>query len=217
MEQVPPGAGLAMRSGFEGAAAWASALQAVASLVAHDFRNALNAVAVNLEVVHGRSARGADAAAIAPFAATARAQFEAVSAAAEALLVLSRPAPGRADVVAVADSLARLLALRGDGAVQLTRFGAGAAFTAVPPDVVRAVVARGVLSALAGGPPAACEITVGDGIFLRVSGAANASPSLDPDLVAVASTYAVAVATRGHVLEIRFPTLGTDATPDAAE
>jgi len=34
-------------------ALWADALEALANHVAHDFRNALNGVAVNLEVVRG--------------------------------------------------------------------------------------------------------------------------------------------------------------------
>src|SRR4051812_21248311 len=58
------------------AALWADTLQSLANVVAHDLRNALNAVAVNLEVVRSRSARGAEASAIAPFAATAANNFE---------------------------------------------------------------------------------------------------------------------------------------------
>lgn len=192
-----------------------AALQALVSLVAHDFRNALNAVAVNLDVVRGRLARGAEAPAIAPFAATAVAQFEAVSAAAEALLALSRSEPpGPADVATVTARVARLLTVRADGVARLTLPSSGPAPTSVPPEVVRALVAHSVLSALATGGAAACEITVADGILLRVSGAESASPVLDPGLVAVASSFAVAVATRDHAIELRFPSSGTDAIPD---
>lgn len=196
-----------------GAAAWVEALAALAALVAHDFRNTLNAVAVNLEVVRGRSARGAEAAAIAPFAATALAQFEVASAGVEGMLALCRAEAGPADVTNVADSVARVLAIRGDGTVRLTASGAEGALTSVPPSVVRALVARAVLSALGDGETATCEIDVRDGILVRVRGAASVPPSLDPQLAAVASLFAVGIATSGDTLELRLPYLHTDVTP----
>ncbi len=47
--------------------------------VAHEVRNALNGVAVNLEVARGRSQRGSDVAQIAPFIETATQQLDAVA------------------------------------------------------------------------------------------------------------------------------------------
>lgn len=47
--------------------------------LAHDVRNALNGVAVNLEVARSRVARGADAAQVAPFLETAAQQLEAAT------------------------------------------------------------------------------------------------------------------------------------------
>jgi hypothetical protein len=47
--------------------------------VAHQVRNALNGVAVNLEVARGRAQRGIDVAQIAPFMDTATQQLEAVA------------------------------------------------------------------------------------------------------------------------------------------
>lgn len=47
--------------------------------VAHQVRNALNGVAVNLEVARGRAQRGIDVAQIAPFMDTATQQLEAVT------------------------------------------------------------------------------------------------------------------------------------------
>jgi hypothetical protein len=193
-------------------AAWASALQAVASYVAHDFRNALNGVAVNLEVVRGRSARGAEAAAIAPFAATAAAQFEVAAAAAESLLAFARSEPGDADVAAVIVRFSRLFSIRGDAAVEVTDRSSGQARTAVPAAVVRTAVARSVLPSLALGHKVACEIGVGDDIFLLVTGAAHVPPPPDPELVAVASAHGVRFVSRGRTLELRFPALQSRAT-----
>ena len=192
-------------------AAWASALQAVASYVAHDFRNALNGVAVNLEVVRGRSARGAEAAAIAPFAATAAAQFEVAAAAAEALLAFARSEPGDADVAAVTVRFSRLFSIRGDTAVDVTDQSSGRARTSVPAAVVRTAVARSVLPYLMLGHKVACEIGVGDDIFLVVTGAAGVPP-LDPELIAVASAHGVRFVSRGRTLELRFPVHQSRAT-----
>jgi hypothetical protein len=44
--------------------------------LAHDVRNALNGVAVNLEVARGRAGRGVDIADVAPFLETAAQQLE---------------------------------------------------------------------------------------------------------------------------------------------
>ena len=180
--------------------------------MAHDLRNALNAVAVNLEVVRGRSARGAEAAAIAPFAATASAQLELALAATEALLGFARAEPEPADVGVIVERLERLLAVRGAGQAKpaVTR----GAVTSAPADLVRAVVARSVLSAIQAGGAAPCEITVSDGIFLRVTGGDDSAPSLDPELVTLASVWGVRTATRGHSLELSFPPV-TDGPPNA--
>jgi signal transduction histidine kinase len=180
-------------------------LQALANVVAHDLRNALNAVAVNLEVVRGRSARGAEAAAIAPFAATAAANFETAAAAAEALLSFARREPGRVDVAAVVVRLARLLAVRGDSPMEITDRSDGRATTGAEPDIARAAVARSVLAAVGTGERAACEIAVDGGIFLRVTGATRVPPLPDSDLIAAALEQGIRVASGERSIELRFP------------
>lgn len=203
------------RPDARGALLWATALQDLANHVAHDFRNALNGVAVNLEVVRGRTARGAESSAIAPFAAIAAAQFESASAAAEALLGFTRPEPGYADVRAIVARLVRLTAVRADGALGLSGGGVPNTQTSAPADAVRAAVARCVLSALGAGAGAACEITVDDGIFLRITATTGASLSLDPELTAAVLAHGIRITIRGHALELHFPALGTDVTPKA--
>ena len=189
-------------------------MQALAAHVAHDLRNALNAVAVNLEVVRGRSARGAEAAAIAPFAATASSQLEMASAATEALLGFARAEAEPADVSAIVGRLARLLSVRGEIVVPERAADATTTATSAPADLVRAVVARSVLSAVQTGGAAPCEIGVGDGIFLRVTGGDASVPSLDPELVALASVWGVRATVRGRSLELSFPPV-SDVTPHA--
>jgi signal transduction histidine kinase len=73
---------------------WVGALQRVAGRVAHEIKNPLNAVAVNLEVVRSRCERGnVEPAALLPFATAAAGQLERVARLVDALLSLARPAP----------------------------------------------------------------------------------------------------------------------------
>jgi hypothetical protein len=197
------------------AALWAETFQSLANVVAHDFRNALNAVAVNLEVVRSRSARGAEASAIAPFAATAATNFETAAAAAEALLAFVRPEPGRVDVAAVVTRLARLLAVRGGARLSVSDQSEGRAATTAPPDVARAVVARSVLAAVGTDEGAACEIAVDDGIFLRITGATRVPPPPDSDLVVAALEQGIRITPRERSIEIRFPAVDQRANPNA--
>jgi signal transduction histidine kinase len=190
------------------AALWAETLQEIASVVAHDLRNALNAVAVNLEVVRARSARGADASAIAPFAATAANHFEIAAAAAEALLGFARPEPGRADVAALVGRLRRLLSVGEVDRLRVTDRSDGNAITAASSDCARVAVARSVLIALGtagAGEQVACEITVNDGILLRVICPSRAPPLPDPRVVAAAATNGIQFRSRERSLELRFP------------
>jgi hypothetical protein len=193
---------------------WAATLSVLATRIAHDFRNALNGVAVNLEVVRGRSARGAAASDIAPFAATAASQFEAASASAEALLAFARQEPARVDVAAIVHRLVRLLGLRAGSEIRVTDRSDGRAQTRAPGDIVRAAVAQSVLGGLSVGESIACEISVGDGIFLTVTGAMHV-PRPDSDLLAIAAVYDVVITSHGQTLELRFPAVDARATPDA--
>ena len=200
--------GTAGASADRDAPLWAETLQQLANLVAHDLRNALNAVAVNLEVVRGRSARGADASAIAPFAATAANHFEIAAAAAEALLGFARPEPGPVDVAAIVARLIRLLAVGGRERLRLTDRSDGMAITAAPRDIARVAVARSVLGALGtagSGEEVACEITADDGIFLRVICPAHVPPLPDSQVVTAAAANGIRFVSREQSLEIRFP------------
>lgn len=203
-----------MTNGATPAGLWGATLAALASHIAHDFRNALNGVAVNLEVVRGRSARGAPASDIAPFAATAALQFEEASSAAEALLAFARPESGAVDVAAIVQRLAKLLSVRAGAEVRVADRSAGRARTPAEADIVRAAVARSVLSGLGRGDAIACEITVGDGILLNVTGATH-MPTPDSELLDIAAVHGVRITSRGQTLELRFPAADPRATSDA--
>ena len=109
---------------------WLDRLYALAGPVAHELRNALNGVAVNVEVVRSRARGEAPASSIGHFADTAADQLESLTGLTDALLALVRPVAEPADVADVAARLATLL-----GAV--ARPDGGAVALAVVPDGAR--------------------------------------------------------------------------------
>lgn len=97
---------------------WLGVFQRLCDATAHQFKGALNGVAVNLEVVRSRSGRGeagGDAATLRPFAEAAVADLESVIQSAEAMLALARSPRGPANVARIARDVA-LLATRGAAA-----------------------------------------------------------------------------------------------------
>lgn len=95
---------------------WLGVFQRLCDATAHQFKGALNGVAVNLEVVRSRAGRGeAGVSALQPFAEAAAAELESVIQSAEAMLALARPSRGPADVARITRDVA-VLASRGGGA-----------------------------------------------------------------------------------------------------
>ena len=134
---------------------WLAALQRLAAGVGHEMRNALNGVAVNLEVVRSRSARdGTPATSLAQYASSASDQLESVITIAEALVALNR-APQRPVVAGrLADQLLALIRpqlVAVGGSVRLVVEGEGK--SSVSAEAARLVLA----GALEAGATAAAE------------------------------------------------------------
>jgi hypothetical protein len=91
---------------------WLGTFQRLCDATAHQFKGAMNGVAINLEVVRSRSARteGGDASALLPFAEAAASELESVIESAEAMLGLARSPREPADVARIAKDLAVLTA-----------------------------------------------------------------------------------------------------------
>jgi signal transduction histidine kinase len=131
-----------MTEGDASSTEWLRALQHLAGRVAHEIRNPLNAVAVNLEVVRSRCERGTvEPAAVLPFATAAAGQLERASRLIEALLALARPA--RSDLAALAGPVITLydaLASAEGGSVSLD-LSSGSTGMDIAADDARAALA----------------------------------------------------------------------------
>jgi hypothetical protein len=148
---------------------WLATLQRALGRASHDLKDALNGVAVNLEVIRSRVARpDASAAAVAPFADAAVQQLDRLTTLLDAVLALGRIEREPADV---GITLRRVAALCGasssaaDSAVSVHDNLVGDARTRVAGDAVRLALAAPLLEAVVGtkgGPRATdvvCELT----------------------------------------------------------
>ena len=158
---------------------WLQALQSLATRVAHEIRNPLNAVAVNLEVVRSRCEReSVEPRAVLPFATAAAGELERVSRLIDALLALARPASSdlatlAGPVITLYDALAR--AEGGSVDMDLTQ---GATGIDIAADEARAALA-GTLDEMLG-PGVAIRVHIagdGDRVAARFAG-----PSVTPKL-----------------------------------
>jgi hypothetical protein len=129
----------------DAAALWLSCLGRLAGRAAHELKNPLNGLALNLEVVRSRSARaGADASALAPFAAAAAGELERTIPLVEALLALARPLPIPVDLRTAIEPLAVLygaIAVAGGGSLSLEH-ESEQMFVGLDGNAVRALVAE---------------------------------------------------------------------------
>ena len=146
---------------------WLAALQRALGRAAHDVKDALNGVSVNLEVVRSRASRAdAPASAVAPYADAAAQQLERLTTLLEAVLALGRVEREPADVGV---TLRRVAAVCGasnssaDARVVIRETSVGDARTSVAGDVVRLSIVAPLLDAVVGRKgearePVVCEL-----------------------------------------------------------
>ena len=188
---------------------WLAMSQRIAGRAAHEVKNALNAVAVNLEVVRSRLARAAadpgatpqpSPAAAARFADVASAQFEGLSALTEAMLALTRAPREPADVVhllaplvVVFDAVAR----SDGGSLRVSGADGGAAVpVSVPAVAVRLALAAALDAAVGRARAVVCAVdgtSVPARVHLSWLGAV-AAPPVPADLVAVVGDCGITIA-----------------------
>ena len=167
---------------------WLKTLQKVVDLAAHEIRDSLNGVSVNLEVVRSRSQKEGTSGGLAQFATAAATQLETLTDRTEALLFLARPARkgSQSDVALVLRQLAALLvpAAAADGGNLEVSGWETSAPTSVPPEGVRLAVASGLLALLEKGGSAGCSLETGTDAVVRFSHESAAPCSLDSAVAA---------------------------------
>lgn len=213
--------GAAVRDG-EVERRWLATLQQLTGAVAHELRNALNGVAVNLEVVRSRSGReGVPASALGSFAGSAAGQLEQVIAMTDALMALARAGQEPAAIGRTADQVAALVRpvlVANGGSLELAVEGEGT--THIPAAAARLFVAATLHAALDAarntGAEAkndhaaiACRVRAAGAprhsVELRVEGDFARTPALDAGLAELAKTYSVGVVPADDSITLTFP------------
>ena len=162
---------------------WLQTLQTVIDKAAHEIKDSLNGVSLNLEVVRSRSERDGAAAGLAQFAASAASQLENLTERTEALLFLARPARegSQPDVALTLRHLATLLvpAAKADG-VRLEVSGwERPAPTTAPSSGVRLALASGLLALMERGGSGRCSLDSTRDAVVRFSHESAETCSLD--------------------------------------
>ena len=141
---------------------WLGVVQRLMGPAAHDVKDSLNGVAVNLEVIRSRAAReGAPAASIAPFAEAAGQQLERLTSLLEALLAVARPERDPVNVGVALRRVAMLCAASSsadDAKVVVDELPADDAVTRLPAAAVRLALAAPLLDAVHGGANGASPV-----------------------------------------------------------
>jgi len=188
---------------------WLATLERVVSRAAHEVKDALNGVSVNLEVVRSRAADPAAAKGergVLPFAEAASSQFEVVTGRVEALLHLSRPAPEPADVAVTLRHLAALLvpAARTDGWQLRVTGHERAAPSSAPASAVRLALGSALL-AFPGTGSVECRLETGSDTVVRFSHESAGAPSIDPAVASAVAPYAIRTERSDNDLILAFP------------
>ena len=161
---------------------WLRTLEDVVNRAAHEVKDSLNGVSLNLEVIRSRSSAAyASAESFSAFAESATEQLDHLSARTEAVLFLARPAREPADVAVTLTHLASLLVptAKSEGGSLVVEGHATSAPTAAPGQATRLALAAGLLVFAAFGVPQ-CQ----DGFFQRLSGRSLENDAFDRALLA---------------------------------
>ena len=192
---------------------WLAALQRALGRAAHDVKDALNGVSVNLEVVRSRAARAdAPASAVAPFADAAAQQLERLTTLLDAVLVLGRRERAPADVGITLHRIAALCSASSaatDARVTVRDALEGDARTSVHGDAVRLALAAPLLDAVAGRngevrDAVICELT-GESDSLVVRLHADRPVSMPADVAGALRAAGVRWSETTNDLSVKFP------------
>ncbi|PYP81462.1 MAG: hypothetical protein DMD35_01755 [Gemmatimonadetes bacterium] len=157
---------------------WLATLQRALARAAHDVKDALNGVSVNLEVVRSRASRAdTPASAVAPFADAAAEQLERLTALLDAVLALGRSEGAPADLGVTLRRIAALCSASNaasDARVTVRETHVDDARTTVSSDAVRLALVAPLLDAVSSRrgesrEAVVCELTSdGDTLVVRL-------------------------------------------------
>ncbi|MEX2152899.1 MAG: hypothetical protein WD825_06130 [Gemmatimonadaceae bacterium] len=187
---------------------WLHALHEIVGRAAHEVKDALNGVSLNLEVVRSRSA--SEQAQLLSFATAASEQLEILSARTESLLFLTRPhreASGPADVALTLRHLATLMvpATKADGGTLEVDGYQQPAPTAAPAQAVRLALASGVLTLTRAGGTSRCRLESGSNTVVRFSHESAGAWTLEPPIAAALAGHTIRIERSGKDLVMVFP------------
>jgi signal transduction histidine kinase len=192
---------------------WLAALQRALDRAAHDVKDALNGVSVNLEVVRSRAGRAdAAASAVAPFADAAAHQLERLTALLDAVLALGRRERGPVDVGITLRRVAAVCSASNaasDARVTVREALVSDARTGVPSEAVRLALTAPLLDVVASRrgesrDPVVCELA-GDGDALVVRLLADRAVTMPADAAEALRALGVRWTESANELSIVFP------------
>ena len=190
---------------------WLATLQEIVGRAAHEVKDALNGVHLNLEALRSRSGRaGASMTDIAGFVTSAAEQMESLSARTESLLFLTRShstASGPADVAVTLKHLATLLvpATRADGGTLAVEGYQRLAPTAAPAQATRLALAAGLLGLTKDKGAGRCRLDAAAETVVRFSHESAGTWSLDPAVARAVAKHQIRTERSGPDLLIVFP------------
>ena len=189
---------------------WLRALQQVVGLAAHEVKDSLNGVSLNLEVIRSRASRpngAGDNSTFAAFATAASEQLELLAIRTEAVLFLARPAREPADVAVVLGHLSSLLipATKADGGRLAVEGYQTSAPTSAPAQATRLALAAGLLALTKDGNSGHCWLESGAEPVVRFSHESAVPCNLDPAIASAIAEHSIRTERSGSDLRIVFP------------
>jgi hypothetical protein len=187
---------------------WLATLQEITNRAAHEVKDALNGVSLNLEVIRSRSSNPhATLNGLEEFAMTAAEQLELLSARTEAVLFLARPPRDPADIAVTLRHLASLLvpATKADGGLLSVDGYAQSVPTAAPAQATRLALAAGLLALIKEGGASRCRLETGSETVVHFSHESAGTCSLDPAIAAAIAEQRIRTERSDNDLLLLFP------------
>jgi len=187
---------------------WLDALQDVMGRAAHEVKDSLNGVSLNLEVIRSRTARsGADNQTLAVFSTAALEQLELLSLRTEAVLFLTRQGREPADIALTLRHLASLLipAAKADGNRLSVEGYQTSAPTAAPVSATRLALAAGLLALTNERGAGRCTLEAGAETVVRFSHESASPLGLESSIASAIAEHSIRNDRSGADLILVFP------------